>query len=547
MLDEQFKQMGFHQKVLGPMGKDLVLQPYAKPKKDKLVDPKKRRLSLSEQVPSTVERQRAFSPEGRQRRHKMELAEARAKAEAEAAQLSLSPIRGGGRASSPTALLSSKKMSMSAIRGPKRVESPLKGFRKEASEKERLLALGKLMHDGSKEAMLQAEEEIRVQGPARRRPDDRGRLRRGSETDAYRPASREHLNAIQANAEQAPKDEFKQLLRQGNRYICPFPACGMSFKNQSTAFAHLPTHEQKGKLAAPTPLPDSHLHFYWPRNVPWLSDTQFTERVVPVGSLPCPVPGCGESFPSKQRLEAHMKVVHPQQSRLARDQAFFSMGGNHTQCPPFPPPDETPVVYCPNHTLPKGSCVLCLELEKLPGPKPPFKFFEEATLNFGIRDKGVVDKDGFNDKSFSGGAFDKGPEGIIKLRRDRQEVGVFCRDVNPTTGQLEEFRGRIGNLCKDGKGDGWVAVRRYYSYKELLARGIVNLPRDFDRNLELVFSQEPISQWHRVTAVMGQVQIYDLPRADFKRLVKQGKLPKKNTYYCRPPDEMAEYEDEGEG
>jgi len=152
-------------------------------------------------------------------------------------------------------------------------------------------------------------------------------------------------------------------MRAGGRYICPFPACGMSFKNQSTSFAHLKTHEQKGKLAAPTPLPDSHMHFYWPRNVPWLSQAQFTEHTVPVGSLPCPVPGCDQSFPSKPRLEAHLKVVHPQQSRLARDQAFFSMGGNHTQCPPFSPGPETPVIYCPNHTLPKGSCVLCCELE----------------------------------------------------------------------------------------------------------------------------------------------------------------------------------------
>ena len=49
-----------------------------------------------------------------------------------------------------------------------------------------------------------------------------------------------------------------------------------------------------------------------------------------------------------------MKVVHPKQSRLVRDQAFYSMGGNFTQCPPFSPGDETPVVYCPNHTLPTG-------------------------------------------------------------------------------------------------------------------------------------------------------------------------------------------------
>jgi len=73
-------------------------------------------------------------------------------------------------------------------RAPKRAESPLKGFHKGASAKERLTALGRLMNNGSKEAMLLDEEEMRVQGPSRRREDSRGVKRRGSETDAYRPA-----------------------------------------------------------------------------------------------------------------------------------------------------------------------------------------------------------------------------------------------------------------------------------------------------------------------------------------------------------------------
>jgi hypothetical protein len=64
-LDITFKHMGFHQKSLGPAAKDLVLKPYALPKHAKLVDPHKRRLSLSHKVPSVVERVRAFSPEGR--------------------------------------------------------------------------------------------------------------------------------------------------------------------------------------------------------------------------------------------------------------------------------------------------------------------------------------------------------------------------------------------------------------------------------------------------------------------------------------------------
>jgi len=64
-LDATFKHMGFHQKSMRPAAKDLVLKPYALPKHQKLVDPHKRRLSLSHKVPSVVERVRVFSPDGR--------------------------------------------------------------------------------------------------------------------------------------------------------------------------------------------------------------------------------------------------------------------------------------------------------------------------------------------------------------------------------------------------------------------------------------------------------------------------------------------------
>ena len=49
-----------------------------------------------------------------------------------------------------------------------------------------------------------------------------------------------------------------------DRFICPFPACGQSFANETAAFDHLSCHEQKKKLFAPTPLPDSHMSHYWP-------------------------------------------------------------------------------------------------------------------------------------------------------------------------------------------------------------------------------------------------------------------------------------------
>lgn len=171
----------------------------------------------------------------------------------------------------------------------------------------------------------------------------------------------------------------------GDRFICPFPACGQSFRSKDACFSHLPVHEQRMRLSAPTALPDSHMNYYWPRGVPWMSAPKFVEKVTPPGNLPCTVDGCSESFPTKDRLEAHLRVAHKKTGASALASGYFTMDGAAVNVPPFEPPPGAPVMWCPNHFLAVGSCPLCVELEASKGPKPPYKFFEGITIDMALK------------------------------------------------------------------------------------------------------------------------------------------------------------------
>ena len=68
----------------------------------------------------------------------------------------------------------------------------------------------------------------------------------------------------------------------------------MSFKTADLAFKHIPIHEQRMRLKAPTALADSHLSAYWPSGMPWLVDHKFTAKALPPGSYVCSADGCNK-------------------------------------------------------------------------------------------------------------------------------------------------------------------------------------------------------------------------------------------------------------
>jgi len=206
-----------------------------------------------------------------------------------------------------------------------------------AKKKQALLDFGRAMGPGGVMDQFEAQEAAKsIRGPGRYSREGSGGLpnRSGSDTDILRPATALQLNAIgninikininiiiiiilililisiEYDHETAARAEYKEAVKSGNFFICPFPACGKTFFSKDAAFKHLPFHEQRNRLAAPTPLADSHLTFYWPKQVPWNFQKRFTKRALPPGSVACTFDGCTMVFPTISMMEQHLRNQH---------------------------------------------------------------------------------------------------------------------------------------------------------------------------------------------------------------------------------------------
>ena len=217
--------------------------------------------------------------------------------------------------------------------------------------------VGEALTNGMVEELLKAESEIVVRGPSRKNTREG---RRGSETDIARPATSQELQKIaQADLTTQPRAEYHDIVVDNGRFLCPFPACGQSFKSKDAAFKHISVHELRTRLSAPTPIPDSFMNFYWPKGVPWLEQKKFTNPSIPPGSIECPVEGCSLVFPNKARLESHLKIVH--KKKTAGSFFDFTIAGDFIKVPPYPNPTKAPLLYCSNHVTALAKCALCMQ------------------------------------------------------------------------------------------------------------------------------------------------------------------------------------------
>ena len=87
-------------------------------------------------------------------------------------------------------------------------------------------------------------------------------------------------------------------------------------------------------------------------------------------------------------------------------------------------------------------------------------------------------------------------------------------------------------IMKDGKGVGWIAFKRYYTYNELtllsLESSFDDIARDFDRAYELQPSNEEIDPWIPLKNVVENIRIMtNMSREDFIKDVKAGKKREK--------------------
>jgi hypothetical protein len=95
----------------------------------------------------------------------------------------------------------------------------------------------------------------------------------------------------------------------------------------------------------------------------------------------------------------------------------------------------------------------------------------------------------------------------------------------------EDVVGKVMGIVQDGKGDGWLCVRRYLSLTQLqaweAARGLEpsdpesRLYRDFDKQWELAPDDETLPLWVKMTRVRYRVTLIHSSREDFKALLRR--------------------------
>jgi hypothetical protein len=256
-----------------------------------------------------------------------------------------------------------------------------------------------------------------------------------------------------------------------------------TFTSKDAAFQHLTTHEQKRKLQIPTPLSDSHLNYYWPKDNIWKDSKEYQKRTLPPGSILCTVSGCQEVFVSYHRLEYHLKRIHKLESQSHLLKSFYKFLGRHSRVtPPYPPPDSlvVPTIFCSKHLKLTESCSFCSQIiQAVDLPKQPLYFYDRVEVDFNKRDaKG--DKILFDRCASS---FGYGDHGVIYL-----------------DSQGKEHRGIVEGILKDSTGDGWLACGELLTIDEAQERGQI-VPFDSDRHHELV----PVLVRHGLGALAGEI------------------------------------------
>ncbi len=298
-------------------------------------------------------------------------------------------------------------------------------------------------------------------------------------------------------------------------------------------------HEQRTRLYAPTPLPDSHLNFYWPQDVPWLTSKQYSQRAIPPGSLKCTEPGCFEAFTSQAKLTTHLRLSHLKVSDSSLSLGYFQFGGEGVCVPPnLPAPENIPLHYCPLHTLPLGKCPVCMEVESGEGPKPPFKFFPSLEIDFKA-------KAALHAQRTHASTNSRAPT-KVRVSKDDWEVGVYVTVPQQSdTASKIECKGRPLAMLLDRHKNGWLAVELLYNLDEALVRGLA-VPRDMHRRYELVqpmllehphLSEEEVVRryfrWVPVSLVLRTFALRKSGSGEMQEALLSAAVSKINTFYVR--------------
>jgi hypothetical protein len=538
-LDQAFRELGFHMKVLG---KDIVIQKYAEKKIPK------ERVERKSSFPLNALGSSGFGPSP----------SSPLREQITASRTTGSP---GGRSSSPLkpilkhamtaqiALHDSMATADSSLTLPKDLKvkfdsptqsrtlldplasppthtSPTKSSSNSSSNKKKkqtrseALVLASTMGKLAVKELTQREDEKKSRGASANRNNF---VRRGSDTDVIRPVTNEEVHRIAHEVQIEPRGKYYHLISvDGERFICPFPACGATFTSREAAFQHLSTHEQRRKLQIPTPLSDSHLNYYWPKDNLWKDSKDYKKRSLPPGSILCSVSGCQEVFASYHRLEYHLKRIHKIEPKSQLLRSFYKFLGRHSRAtPPYPPPDYSPAIFCSTHLKLNEACPRCISILENPEiPKQPLYFYDRVKVDFNKRDaQGEV---------------------VIFDRTASAGRGVIYLDP-----QGRQHRGRVQGIVKDSTEEGWVACEELLTIEEAQARH-QHVPFDSDHHHELVSAWVRDTQglgalageiapptWVRLLDVVTVFPLLEIPKSEFVERLRAHEFLT-HTHFLRP-------------
>ena len=244
-LDFTFRQLGFHNKVLG---KDINIQPFAE----------KKEWSLKETRINTELKRKTSHPT-------LDITPIEEFMHTISTR-SLSSAQQNTSTDGAESRPSSKRLSLTTAHSKSRPQTMSK----------RQMILKSINGDNGTDSSKGDLKSITIGSSGAFTPfSAESKRRRGSETDVQtRPSTvtSQEVDVVNYAQLTASRLEYNQVLEMpigdlgttvDNRYVCPFPACGKSFHSREAAFRHMPSHELKSRLAAPTPLADSHLSNYW--------------------------------------------------------------------------------------------------------------------------------------------------------------------------------------------------------------------------------------------------------------------------------------------
>lgn len=223
---------------------------------------------------------------------------------------------------------------------------------------------------------------------------------------------------------------------------------------------------------------------------------------------------------------------------------YYSFLGDHVTVPPLALPDGVTVLLCDKHVQPIGRCPQCMEVESAGGPSPPLKFYDKVSFDFtqkNLDDAMAASRTG----KLVGETEGKHLVEIFSCSENtaiRVKGGVTktVRNMQISVSGSLTWVGRVVGMCIDRNEKAWVCVNRFYSVRELDARGIQ--VQAVDRNYQLfkfptADGSHAVPVWTHVSNIVSKASIATSTKEEFyegKKSLVGPPLPPRDTFFVLP-------------